>query len=130
MSVVFPALCAMRYCDANVPAMDKIYYLVKRVDYALLSSQPILNDEELFGLMYGALCEEVSNELSTVFGEHGIEEFLCDNKSRLVRYISSCFVFFNWLIMCSIDSFDKEDLISLREAIQNSWTKGKSQFSI
>ncbi len=51
----------MRYCDANVPTMDKVYYLVKRVEYALLSSQPILNDEELFGPMYGALCEGVSN---------------------------------------------------------------------
>ncbi len=27
MRAVFPALCAMRYCDANVPAMDKIFIL-------------------------------------------------------------------------------------------------------
>ena len=81
MRAVFPALCAMRYCDANVPAMDKIYYLVKRVDYALLSSQPILNDEELFGPMYGDLCEGVCDELKTVFGESE-EEFQIDDELR------------------------------------------------
>ncbi len=94
MRAVFPALQAMRYYDANVPAMDKIYYLVKRVDYALLSSQPIFNDEGLFGTMNVALCDGVSNELSTVFGESGVKEFRCDDESRLVRYIFSCFVFF------------------------------------
>ncbi len=54
MRAVFPALRAMRYCDANVPIIDKTSYLVKRVGYALLRSQPILNDEGLFGPMYGA----------------------------------------------------------------------------
>ncbi len=99
MSAVFPALCAMRYCDANVPVMDKIYYLVKRVDYALLSSQPILNDERLFGPMYGALCEGVS--------------FL------LVFY-------FHWFITLSIDSFVQKDVILLGQVIQDSWAKKKS----
>ncbi len=75
MRAVFPALCAMIYYDANVPTMDMIYYLVKRVYYALLRSQPILTDKELFGPMNGALCDGVSNELSTVFGESGEEEF-------------------------------------------------------
>ncbi len=65
------------------------------MDYALLSSQPILNDEELFGPMYGALCEGVSNELSAVFGESGEKEYLCEDESRLVRYISYCFVNFS-----------------------------------
>ncbi len=45
------------------------------MDYALLSSQPILNDVGLFGPMYGALCDGVSNELSTFFGESGEKEF-------------------------------------------------------
>ncbi len=89
MRAVFPALCTMRYCDANLPTMDKIYYLVKRVDYALLSSQPILNDEELFGSIYGALCEGVSNELSTAFGETG-QEYLCEDEPR---YVHNIFVF-------------------------------------
>ncbi len=81
MRAVSPAPCAMRDRDANVPAIKKMYYLMKRVDYILLSSQPILNDEELFGPMYGVLCGGVSNELSTVFGESGEEEFLIDNES-------------------------------------------------
>ncbi len=122
MRAVFPALCAMRYCDANVPAMDKIYYLVKRVDYALLSSQPMLNDEELFGPLYRATCEGVINEL---LGEVGEKEFLFEDETRLVNDI--CFVFFHWLIMFSIDSFDGEDTISLGQGIQDSWTKRKSQ---
>ena len=62
--------------------MDKIYWLVKRVDYALLSSQPILNDAWLFGPMNGALCDQVNNELTTVFGEFGEEEFLIDDELR------------------------------------------------
>ncbi len=95
MRAVFPALCAMRYCDANVPTMDKIYYLVKRVDYALLSSQPILNDEGLFGPMYAELCQGVCNELSTVFGETGKEEFLCDDESR---YVSK--IYFSFFCYC------------------------------
>ncbi len=85
MRAVFPTLCAMRYCDANLPTMEKIYYLVKRGDCALLSSQPILNDEGLVEPMYRALCGGVSNELSTVFGKSGEEEFLNDDESRLVK---------------------------------------------
>ncbi len=57
---------------------------MKRVDYALLSSQSILNDEGLFGSMYGDLCEGVSDELSTVFGESG-EELQIDKELRLVN---------------------------------------------
>ncbi len=58
MRVDFSAVCALRYCDANIPVMSKIYCLVKRVDYAILSSQTILNDKGLFGLMSGGLCDE------------------------------------------------------------------------
>ncbi len=79
---VFPALQAMRYCDANIPAMDKTKYLVNRVDYSLLSSQPVLNDNGLFGPMNGELCDGVNDEFSTVFGEFGEEEFPSDDPSR------------------------------------------------
>ncbi len=41
LRAVLPALWGMRYCDANILTMDKIYYLMKRVDHALLSSQSI-----------------------------------------------------------------------------------------
>ncbi len=67
MRAVFPVLCALRYCDANIPVLDKKYYLAKRVDYALLNSQTILNDEGLFGSMSNALCDRVNKETSTVF---------------------------------------------------------------
>ncbi len=71
MRAVFLAPQAIRYYDATIPTMDKIYYL--------LSSQPILNDKELFGPMNGALCDGVNNKLGTVFGESSEEEFPCDN---------------------------------------------------
>ncbi len=47
-----------------------------------MSSQPIINDEQFFGPMYRALCDGVSNDLSTVFGESGEEEFQIDYESR------------------------------------------------
>ncbi len=55
----------MSYCDAIIPPMGKKHYFVKTVDYALLSSQPISNDEGLFGSMSGALCDGMSNKMST-----------------------------------------------------------------
>lgn len=33
MRAVFLAICALKYCDAKIPAMDKVYYFVKRQDY-------------------------------------------------------------------------------------------------
>ncbi len=68
MRAMFPALCVLRYCVANIPVMDKMYYLVKMLDDALLSSQTILNDEGFFGSMSSALCDRVNKEISTVFG--------------------------------------------------------------
>ncbi len=78
MRAVFPSLQSIRYCDANIPTINKIYFLVKRVDYALLSSQSISNDEGL--LMHGALCDGVNDKLDTVFGEFGEEGFPSDNE--------------------------------------------------
>ncbi len=37
------------------------------------------------------------------------------------------FCIFHWIITCNIDSIDEEDPISLGQAIQESWTKRKSQ---
>ncbi len=45
---VFPALKALRYCDANKPSMDKIYFLSHRTTVANENSIDALNDEELF----------------------------------------------------------------------------------
>ncbi len=65
---VFPAPCTLQYCDANIPAMDKIYYFVKIVIYSVLSSQTLLNDEGLFGSMSSALYDKVNEAMSTIFG--------------------------------------------------------------
>ncbi len=78
----FQALCTLIYCDVSVPIIDTIYYLVKRVDYALLSSQPLQNNEELYGSMCAALCNGVSKELSVVFGKSEEEEYINDDESR------------------------------------------------
>ncbi len=72
----------MRYCDTNIPAMDKKCCLVKRVDYAFLTSPSILNDKGLFEPMYGALCDGVNDKLGTVFGEFSDNEFPSNNESK------------------------------------------------
>ncbi len=76
-----PALCALRYRNANVPAVDKINYLIKWVDYALLSSQPILNSEWIWGSMSADLCDGVKKYLSVTFGKSKGDIFI-DDKSR------------------------------------------------
>lgn len=68
---VFPALKALRYCDSNVPSMDKIYYLVKRADGALEKSSSMLNDEELFDSPDTCTITGCEEELDEVFGESG-----------------------------------------------------------
>ncbi len=82
--------------------MDEKYYLIKKVYYALLSSQPILNDEELFDSMSSALCDGVSNKLSVVFGKSKEEEFISDDKSRQILVLFTAFCF---LILSSYSSF-------------------------
>jgi hypothetical protein len=46
---VFPALKLLRYCDANKPSMDKIFFLSHRTTQAIVKSLDSLNDKELFG---------------------------------------------------------------------------------
>ena len=46
---VFPALKLLRYCDANKPSMDKIFFLSHRTTQAIEKSFDSLNDKELFG---------------------------------------------------------------------------------
>ncbi len=73
LRAVFPALKALRYCDSNIPAMDKIYFLVKRADEALLNSQKLLDDEDLFGSMRGVTLSDCELELDEVFGDSNTE---------------------------------------------------------
>ena len=46
---VFPAIRALRACDANVPFMNRIYLLTYRTRKAIEKSAEALNDEDLFG---------------------------------------------------------------------------------
>ena len=53
--------------------MDKIYFLVKRADEALLNSQKLLDDEDLFGSMRGVTLSDCELELDEVFGDSNTE---------------------------------------------------------
>ncbi len=64
---MFPALKAMRYCDSNIPAMNKLYFLVKQKDEAFLDSQKLLDDEDLFGSMKGVFWSNCNQELDEVW---------------------------------------------------------------
>ncbi len=48
--VVF-ALRLLGFCDANKPAMDKIFYLCDRVENVLLSSSNLLRNHSLVGFL-------------------------------------------------------------------------------
>ncbi len=81
---VFLALKALWYCDSDKPSIDKIFFLVQRVDNALLKSQTLLYDEEIFGLIKGVAVAECQDELAEVFGESYIK-----SSSKLLRCDSS-----------------------------------------
>ncbi len=42
--MVFPALKALRCCNSNILAMDKINFLVKRADASIDNSSSMLDD--------------------------------------------------------------------------------------
>ncbi len=73
LCAIFPALKALQYCDSNIPAMDKIYFLVKQVDDALHDLQLLLDDQDLFGSMRGSTIPECEEEYDEVFGETNTE---------------------------------------------------------
>ncbi len=63
LRAVFPALRVLRYCDANKPVMDKIFYLCDSADNALLRSSSLLNDCSLFGFLDEELIMGVDEEM-------------------------------------------------------------------
>ncbi len=79
LRAVFPALNALRYCDSNVPGMDKIFFLVKRADAAIENLSSMLNDEELFGSPDKCVITGCEEELDEVFGERELDSEKYDN---------------------------------------------------
>ncbi len=65
--------------NSNVPAMDKIYNLVKRADAAINNSFSILNDEELFGCPDNYVIIGFEEKLNEVFGESRLDSKRYDN---------------------------------------------------
>ncbi len=49
VEAVFPAEKALQYCNSNVPAMDKIFFLAKIANISIDNSASILDSEHLFG---------------------------------------------------------------------------------
>ena len=66
LRAVFPALRALRYCDSNTPAMDKIAMLTYRTTVAIEKSKSSFNDENLFG---SKASFSLQSEEKEVFGE-------------------------------------------------------------
>ncbi len=81
---MFPALKTLRYCNSNIPAMDKINLLVKRVDEALFESQKVLEDKDLFGSIRVVILSDCQQDQDEVFGETNTERI-----NKLLRY--DCF---------------------------------------
>ncbi len=73
LCAVFLSLKALRSCDSNIPEMDKIYYLMKQAYEALLDSQFLLNDQDLFWSMRRVILSDCKEELDKVFGEVNTE---------------------------------------------------------
>ena len=64
---VYPSIRALRYCDSDVTAMDKIYHLYNRKTLSIYRSFDILNDYDLFGPIEGN-SDGLEFELIEVFG--------------------------------------------------------------
>jgi hypothetical protein len=74
LCAVFPALRALRYCDSNVPVMDKIFFLSHRTTEAIRQSEPMFNESGLFrseGLGDTDLVAEMDNVFDSTDGDTG-----------------------------------------------------------
>ncbi len=69
LCTVFPALKALRYCDLNVPAMDKTFDLVKREEDSILNSTKELENEAIFGPCCSATVTGCEDEFNEMYGE-------------------------------------------------------------
>jgi len=73
---VFPALKLLRHCDANRPAMDKIYFLAHRTTVAIQIQRSVnaLNDDDLFGKWEEADVDLSSQEKIVYFEEGNVTD--------------------------------------------------------
>ncbi len=69
LRAVSPALIALPYCDANYPAMDKIFYRAHRANDAILNPAMDLDDVDLFGPMQVTEMIGIVLEMTNAFGE-------------------------------------------------------------
>ena len=69
LRALYPA--ALRYCDKNDPAMDKIYFLAHRTSLALEWSISLLDDMDLFQVFES---DDLLDEALEVFGDGNKEE--------------------------------------------------------
>ncbi len=79
---------------------------MKRVDYALLSSQHISNYKGLFGPMNGELCDGVNDEFGTSVESLVKKNFQVMSSQGKLQIFFPSFLLFVWIIMFSIDSFN------------------------
>ncbi len=73
LCAVFPALKALRYCTIPISLNKQKNFLVKQADKALIDSQLLLDDRDLFGSMRGVILSDYEEELDEVFGETNAE---------------------------------------------------------
>lgn len=85
LRAVFPALRALRLCDANVPAMDKIHYLALRAEQALTKLVEFLDDMAVFGKFSDGATTGVDFEMEEVFGEEAKYDEYDDEDESIVE---------------------------------------------
>ena len=71
LRALYPSIRALRYCDSNKPAMDKIAFLVERTTQAITRSCSLLDDRILFRDI-GETDSNLQFEENDVFGNGNI----------------------------------------------------------
>jgi hypothetical protein len=72
LRAIFPALRALRFCDASKPSMDKIFFLSHRTTQAIEMSKAFLDDGSLFGSI--RMDANLTREGNMVWGDDDDEE--------------------------------------------------------
>jgi hypothetical protein len=89
LRAVYPALKALRYCDSNTPAMDKIIYLVHRATESINKSIDFFNDSDIFETMEdddGVAFERIEIFESCDGGGNEVKGNVFCDEERYVQY--------------------------------------------